>query len=144
MGSTRKITSNYRRRPIRCTRGSSLRGINEAYGARGGSVFISICLHTSPSDGHSARHGESRWGVEQFNAQGLAGRFKGSLCSLRYHLLPQWCMHEREEGKIPMRALNPRSSQTGSTCFTCQKLAFRGDGLGLKVRAWYLTIYFPR
>jgi hypothetical protein len=55
-------------------------------------------------------------------------------------------VHEPEEGKIPMRALNPKSSQAGSTCFTCQKLAFRGDDLGstvlVKARAWYLTIYF--
>jgi hypothetical protein len=64
-----------------------------------------------------------------------------SLCSLRYHLLPQ--VHELEEGKIPMRALNPKSPKAGSTCFTCQKL---GDGLGptvlVKARAWHLTIYF--
>src|SRR6267154_1382809 len=60
---------------------------------------------------------------------GKAWMFKwaGSLCNLRYRLLP-------------------KSSQAGSTCFTCQKPAFRGDGLGpsvlAKARAWYLTIYF--
>jgi hypothetical protein len=107
---------------------------------------LSICLHTSPSDGHSARNEESGWGVDSSMRKAWLFKWQPVQPPLSF-ATPM--VHKLEEGKIPTRALkdlNPKSPQAGSTCFTCQKPASRGDGLVptvlVKVQAWYLAIYF--
>ena len=98
MGSAGKNYEQYCRRPKRCTWcskiSSSIRGINEAYGGRV-RVCISICLHTSPSDGYSARNQEFGRGVD--SSMGRAWLFKWPVCaSHRHQLLPQWCTNLRK------------------------------------------------
>jgi hypothetical protein len=52
--------------------------VNEAYGGRA-RVCISICLHTSPSDGCPARNQESGWSVD--SSMGKAWLFKWPACA---------------------------------------------------------------